>query len=391
MQLISEFYEEHQKRWNKIGHVCGFQISSPGAKSPVVTTEHISLEDVSRFRFARKSFFEHDDGHRRSDVVHTSSVHQTSEPNSFNGELRQRIQGNSYVFQDQKRQSDSVIPISTYDVSDSIDSSSSSGSSVSQRCGWSKYRSSSQDDGDSTLRANTDSSGMSDRGRQNGGTEVGRGWRLLKKRVLSTGTTFDQEIIAGSKYQQSSALNGGDGGGNGLPLRAHTNGEKGRNGGEKGWKLLRNKVLDKKHRSLYEESDSKHRSAPLFRQTSWAGDGLPQRANSIGGVHSENRSRNGNVEVGKGWRKKVLTTRSATLEEEPDVDAGLVMADTKHRFNGLGEGNGESLPPQAEGGVKENGGMDVVGREGPGKRSTTLGEETICSPIKQSSFSSTTV
>lgn len=76
MQVISEYFEEYRKRWNKIGQVCGFHVSSPVAKSPdsqssrefkSTVTRHGSISHVTH---AQRSFLEHD--HRLSELVHPS-------------------------------------------------------------------------------------------------------------------------------------------------------------------------------------------------------------------------------------------------------------------------------------------------------------------------------
>lgn len=59
MQLISKCFEDHHKRWNKIGHICGFHVSSPTSlnshgsvhtqKSPPIS-QHSSVSSYSQLR-----------------------------------------------------------------------------------------------------------------------------------------------------------------------------------------------------------------------------------------------------------------------------------------------------------------------------------------------------
>lgn len=65
MQLISECFEEHHKRWNRISHLCGFQVFSPSRKSPPdqpVLSSHL--------RYSQRSFLHE---HRLSEMVPPSS------------------------------------------------------------------------------------------------------------------------------------------------------------------------------------------------------------------------------------------------------------------------------------------------------------------------------
>lgn len=65
MHLISECFEEYHKRWNKISHLCGFQVFSPSEKSPPdrpVLSSHL--------RYSQRSFLHEQ---RLSEMVHPSS------------------------------------------------------------------------------------------------------------------------------------------------------------------------------------------------------------------------------------------------------------------------------------------------------------------------------
>ena len=62
MQLISECFEEHHKRWNKISHLCGFQVFSPSEKAP---PDRPALS--SHLRYSQRSFLHE---HRLSEMVH---------------------------------------------------------------------------------------------------------------------------------------------------------------------------------------------------------------------------------------------------------------------------------------------------------------------------------
>ena len=77
MQAISECFEEHHKRWSKVGQLCGITMTSPVSKSPPGTRpageaspEVPPLQDVaSNLRFSQHSSFVHN--RSMSELVHS--------------------------------------------------------------------------------------------------------------------------------------------------------------------------------------------------------------------------------------------------------------------------------------------------------------------------------
>lgn len=196
MQLISEYYEEHNKRWSRIAHVCGFQLSSPGYKSPKSQSPRESIpfvnhQDMLRFRYANRSVFQY-----KPELFHSSSSspHFPLQPNplttslKLHGESLTLLQGTTPnpTFHDLKRHSMTVVPVcrdltGDRSVTDSIESTSSSSSSVSQLSGLvvTNTRSSlggrTNGEVEEVLRRTYTDGGASERGSREGSVDTTRG------------------------------------------------------------------------------------------------------------------------------------------------------------------------------------------------------------------------
>ena len=157
MQVISEYFEEHHKRWNKIGHVCGFHVSSPVVKSPssqslkstVITQQAISYLRFNRRRSSSSSFSSSQLG--QAEFVYPSSqpypnptTRYSHMPRLHSGSSIPRPPSN-LTQTDSNRPTAMAPSIPTYSdlsgeigTADSLDSASSSSSSVTHYASWSK-------------------------------------------------------------------------------------------------------------------------------------------------------------------------------------------------------------------------------------------------------------
>lgn len=155
MQLISACFEEHHKRWNKIGHICGFHVSSPVVKSPNSSQSPRSSEStvvtqkaISYLRYNRRtSSFSSQTG--QSEFVYPT-VQPYPNPSTRFSHLTRTQSGLSRISSNlsQTESSRHSIPPSIPSFSalpdlstetgttDSIDSASSSSSSIF--ASWSK-------------------------------------------------------------------------------------------------------------------------------------------------------------------------------------------------------------------------------------------------------------
>lgn len=218
MQLISEYFEEHHKRWNRIGHVCGFNISSPSSKSPASQSPRgpTSIVGHEDFRYPSRSFFQQH--HRFSSS--SSSFQLPDLPATSRDRPRGQSLPRSTLPQSvfRKRHSMPVVPIfkDPPSMTNSIESTSSSSSSVSQLSSLiatkaANYRSMSLsgratgEEEELPQRAYTDGV-LSERGNRNGGVAVGGGGRSssgdslekkpmvdwLSRKTLATPTTLEE-------------------------------------------------------------------------------------------------------------------------------------------------------------------------------------------------------
>ncbi len=155
MQAISEFFEEHHKRWNKIGNVCGFHPGTPvmkspssqspmgGGKSTVVTQQVIN----SYLRFNRRSSSTFSSHSGQSEFVYPSAQPYPNPMTRFSH--MPRVQSGSLprppsnLMQTPETNRHTVPPsipsLPTFSdpsaelgTTDSLDSASSSSSSVTQ-------------------------------------------------------------------------------------------------------------------------------------------------------------------------------------------------------------------------------------------------------------------